>query len=170
MYIFALKFNTNFFSMKISFLLIGKTTDNRIASLIEEYQKRLKHYVPFSIEVLPELKNAKSLSEAQQKSAEGEMIVRAVPATAEMILLDEHGKEFRSMEFSEYLQKKMSAGRDIVFVVGGPFGFSETIYARANGKISLSKMTFSHQMVRLFFVEQLYRAMTILRHEPYHHE
>lgn len=170
MYIFALKFNTNFFSMKISFLLIGKTTDNRIASLIEEYQKRLKHYVPFSIEVLPELKNAKSLSEAQQKSAEGEMIVRAVPATAEMILLDEHGKEFRSMEFSEYLQKKMSAGRDIVFVVGGPFGFSETVYARANGKISLSKMTFSHQMVRLFFVEQLYRAMTILRHEPYHHE
>lgn len=170
MYIFALKFNTNFFSMKISFLLIGKTTDNRIASLIEEYQKRLKHYVPFCIEVLPELKNAKSLSEAQQKSAEGEMIVRAVPATSEMILLDEHGKEFRSMEFSEYLQKKMSAGRDIVFVVGGPFGFSETIYARANGKISLSKMTFSHQMVRLFFVEQLYRAMTILRHEPYHHE
>ena len=156
--------------MKISFLLIGKTTDNRIASLIEEYQKRLKHYVPFSIEVLPELKNAKSLSEAQQKSAEGDMIVRAVPATAEMVLLDEHGKEFRSVEFSDYLQKKMSAGRDIVFVVGGPFGFSETIYARANGKISLSKMTFSHQMVRLFFVEQIYRAMTILRHEPYHHE
>ena len=170
MYIFALKFNTNFFSMKISFLLIGKTTDNRIASLIEEYQKRLKHYVPFSIEVLPELKNAKSLSEAQQKSAEGEMIVRAVPATAEMILLDEHGKEFRSVEFSDYLQKKMSAGRDIVFVVGGPYGFSEAVYARANGKISLSKMTFSHQMVRLFFVEQIYRAMTILRHEPYHHE
>ena len=170
MYIFALKFNTNFFSMKISFLLIGKTTDNRIASLIEEYQKRLKHYVPFCIEVLPELKNAKSLSEAQQKSAEGEMIVRAVPATAEMILLDEHGKEFRSMEFSEYLQKKMSAGRDIVFVVGGPYGFSEAVYARANGKISLSKMTFSHQMVRLFFIEQIYRAMTILRHEPYHHE
>ena len=156
--------------MKISFLLIGKTTDNRIASLIEEYQKRLKHYVPFSIEVLPELKNVKSLSEAQQKSAEGEMIVRAVPAAAEMILLDEHGKEFRSMEFSEYLQKKMSAGRDIVFVVGGPYGFSEAVYARANGKISLSKMTFSHQMVRLFFVEQIYRAMTILRHEPYHHE
>ena len=156
--------------MKISFLLIGKTTDNRIASLIEEYQKRLKHYVPFSIEVLPELKNAKSLSEAQQKSAEGEMIVRAVPATAEMILLDEHGKEFRSVEFSDYLQKKMSAGRDIVFVVGGPYGFSEMVYARANGKISLSKMTFSHQMVRLFFVEQIYRAMTILRHEPYHHE
>ena len=156
--------------MKISFLLIGKTTDNRIASLIEEYQKRLKHYVPFSIEVLPELKNAKSLSEAQQKSAEGDMIVRAVPATAEMVLLDEHGKEFRSVEFSEYLQKKMSAGRDIVFVVGGPYGFSEAVYARANGKISLSKMTFSHQMVRLFFVEQIYRAMTILRHEPYHHE
>ena len=156
--------------MKIRLLLVGKTTDSRLVSLIEEYQNRLKHYVPFAIEVLSELRNAKSLSEEQQKTAEGEMILKAVSAAEEMILLDEHGKEFRSMEFSEYLQKKMSAGRDVVFVVGGPYGFSEAVYARANCKISLSKMTFSHQMVRLFFVEQIYRAMTILRHEPYHHE
>ena len=156
--------------MRITLLVVGKTTDCRLTSLIEEYQNRLKHYVPFSLEVLPELRNAKSLSEEQQKTAEGEMILKAVSTAEEMILLDEHGKEFRSMEFSEYLQKKMSAGRDIVFVVGGPYGFSEAVYARANGKISLSKMTFSHQMVRLFFVEQIYRAMTILRHEPYHHE
>ncbi len=156
--------------MKITLIVVGKTTDNRLTSLIEDYQNRLKHYVPFSLEVLPELRNAKSLSEEQQKTAEGEMILKTVSAAEEMILLDEHGKEFRSVEFSEYLQKKMSAGRDIVFVVGGPYGFSEAVYARANGKISLSKMTFSHQMVRLFFVEQIYRAMTILRHEPYHHE
>ena len=156
--------------MRIKLLVVGKTTDSRIVSLIDDYQNRLKHYVPFSLEVLPELRNAKSLSEEQQKTAEGEMILKAVSAAEEMILLDEHGKEFRSMEFSEYLQKKMSAGRDIVFVVRGPYGFSEAVYARANGKISLSKMTFSHQMVRLFFVEQIYRAMTILRHEPYHHE
>ena len=156
--------------MRIKLLVVGKTTDSRIVSLIDDYQNRLKHYVPFSLEVLPELRNAKSLSEEQQKTAEGEMILKAVSAAEEMILLDEHGKEFRSMEFSEYLQKKMSAGRDIVFVVGGPYGFSEAVYARANGKISLSKMTFPHQMVRLFFVEQIYRAMTILRHEPYHHE
>ena len=156
--------------MRIKLLVVGKTTDSRIVSLIDDYQNRLKHYVPFSLEVLAELRNAKSLSEEQQKTAEGEMILKAVSAAEEMILLDEHGKEFRSIEFSEYLQKKMSAGRDIVFVVGGPYGFSEAVYARANGKISLSKMTFSHQMVRLFFVEQIYRAMTILRHEPYHHE
>ena len=156
--------------MKIRLLLVGKTTDSRLVSLIEEYQNRLKHYVPFAIEVLPELRNAKSLSEEQQKRLEGEELLRRVPASAEMVLLDEHGKEFRSLEFSDYLQKKMSSGRDVVFVVGGPYGFSEAVYARANGKISLSKMTFSHQMVRLFFVEQIYRAMTILRHEPYHHE
>ena len=156
--------------MRIKLLVVGKTTDSRIVSLIDDYQNRLKHYVPFSLEVLAELRNAKSLSEEQQKTAEGEMFLKAVSAAEEMILLDEHGKEFRSIEFSEYLQKKMSARRDIVFVVGGPYGFSEAVYARANGKISLSKMTFSHQMVRLFFVEQIYRAMTILRHEPYHHE
>ena len=156
--------------MRISLLVVGKTTDARLVSLIDDYHRRLQHYVPFSLEVLPELRNAKSLSEEQQKRLEGEELLRRVPASAEMVLLDEHGKEFRSLEFSDYLQKKMSSGRDVVFVVGGPYGFSEAVYSRANGKISLSKMTFSHQMVRLFFVEQIYRAMTILRHEPYHHE
>ena len=156
--------------MRIKLLVVGKTTDSRIVSLIDDYQNRLKHYVPFAMEVLPELRNAKSLSEEQQKRLEGEELLRRVPASAEMVLLDEHGKEFRSLEFSDYLQKKMSSGRDVVFVVGGPYGFSEAVYARANGKISLSKMTFSHQMVRLIFTEQLYRACTIIKGEPYHHE
>ena len=121
-------------------------------------------------QVIPELKNTKALTSEQQKQAEGEMILKAVTSSADLILLDEHGKEFRSIEFADYVQKRMSSGRDVVFVVGGPYGFSEAVYQRANGKISLSKMTFSHQMVRLFFVEQLYRAMTILKGEPYHHE
>ena len=126
--------------------------------------------MPFALQVIPELKNTKALTMEQQKQAEGELILRAVGSNTDLVLLDEHGKEFRSVEFAEYLQKRMSSGRDVVFVVGGPYGFSESVYQRANGKISLSKMTFSHQMVRLFFVEQLYRAMTILRGEPYHHE
>lgn len=156
--------------MKIYLIVVGKTTDIRLETLIQEYQERLKHYVPFSIEVLPELKNAKSLTEEQQKIMEGDLILKAVPQSADLILLDEHGHEYRSVEFAAYLQKRMLSGRDIAFVVGGPYGFSPAVYARANGKISLSQMTFSHQMVRLFFVEQIYRAMTILRHEPYHHE
>ena len=138
--------------------------------MIQEYQKRLTHYIPFTIQVIPELKNTKALTTDQQKQAEGELILRAITSANDLVLLDEHGKEFRSIEFADYLQKKMSSGRDLVFVVGGPYGFSEAVYQRANGKISLSKMTFSHQMVRLFFVEQTYRAMTILRGEPYHHE
>jgi 23S rRNA (pseudouridine1915-N3)-methyltransferase len=138
--------------------------------LIQEYQKRLTHYVPFALQLIPELKNTKALTIEQQKQAEGDLILRAVGSNTDLVLLDEHGKEFRSVEFAEYVQKRMSSGRDVVFVVGGPYGFSEAVYQRANGKISLSKMTFSHQMVRLFFVEQLYRAMTILRGEPYHHE
>lgn len=156
--------------MKIYLIVVGKTTDIRLESLFQDYQERLKHYVPFSMEVLPELKNAKSLTEEQQKIMEGDLILKAVPQSADMILLDEHGHEYRSVEFADYLQKRMLSGRDIAFVVGGPYGFSPAVYARANGKISLSRMTFSHQMVRLFFVEQIYRAMTILRHEPYHHE
>ncbi len=156
--------------MKITLIVVGKTTDSRLQSLIDEYQNRLTHYVSFSMVVIPELKNAKSLSEDQQKQAEGEQILRfATPAT-DMVLLDEHGSEYRSLEFADYLQKKMSAGRDVLFVVGGPYGFSPAVYQRANGKISLSRMTFSHQMIRLLFVEQIYRAMTILRGEPYHHE
>ena len=156
--------------MKIYLIVVGKTTDIRLESLIQDYQERLKHYLPFSMEMLPELKNAKSLTEEQQKIMEGDLILKAVPQSADLILLDEHGHEYRSVEFADYLQKRMLSGRDIAFVVGGPYGFSPAVYARANGKISLSRMTFSHQMVRLFFVEQIYRAMTILRHEPYHHE
>lgn len=156
--------------MKITLLVVGKTTDSHIEALLQEYQRRLGHYISFSFNVIPELKNTKSLTAEQQKYQEGELILRAVAANADLILLDERGKEYRSIEFAEYLQKKMLSGRDVVFVVGGPYGFSEAVYQRANGKISLSKMTFSHQMVRLFFVEQIYRAMTILRGEPYHHE
>lgn len=151
-------------------LLVGKTTDARIEQLIQEYQKRLTHYLPFAIQVIPELKNTKALTPDQQKQMEGDLILRAVSTNVDLILLDEHGKEFRSVEFADYVQKRMSSGRDVVFVVGGPYGFADVVYERANGKISLSKMTFSHQMVRLFFVEQLYRALTILRGEPYHHE
>ena len=156
--------------MKITLLVVGKTTDTHIELLIQEYQKRLTHYIPFTLQIIPELKNTKSLTPEQQKQAEGELILRAITPNTDLVLLDEHGKEFRSVEFADYVQKRMSSGRDVVFVVGGPYGFSEGVYQRANGKISLSKMTFSHQMVRLFFVEQLYRAMTILRGEPYHHE
>lgn len=156
--------------MKIMLLLVGKTTDARIEQLIQEYQKRLTHYLPFAIQVIPELKNTKALTPDQQKQMEGDLILRAVSTNVDLILLDEHGKEFRSVEFADYVQKRMSSGRDVVFVVGGSYGFADVVYERANGKISLSKMTFSHQMVRLFFVEQLYRALTILRGEPYHHE
>ena len=156
--------------MKITLLLVGKTTNKSLEGLINDYQKRLEHYLPFEVKVLPELKNAKSLSFDQQKQLEGEMILKALSPTAYVMLLDEHGKEYRSIEFADWLQKIMTAGRDITFVVGGPYGFSPDVYGRANGKISLSQMTFSHQMVRLIFVEQIYRAMTILRGEPYHHE
>lgn len=156
--------------MKITLLVVGKTTDSHIQALLQDYQKRLGHYIPFSLTVIPELKNTKSLTSEQQKQAEGELILRNMTVSTDMILLDERGKEFRSVEFADYVQKKMSSGRDLVFVVGGPYGFSEAVYQRANGQISLSQMTFSHQMVRLFFVEQIYRAMTILRGEPYHHE
>ena len=156
--------------MKITLLVVGKTTDIHIDSLIQEYQKRLTHYIPFALQVIPEIKNTKALTSEQQKQAEGELILRSISPSTKLILLDEHGKEFRSIEYAEYLQKAMLSGQDIVFVVGGPYGFSDAVYQRANGKISLSKMTFSHQMVRLFFVEQTYRAMTILRGEPYHHE
>ena len=156
--------------MKVTLLVVGKTTDSHIDALIREYQKRLTHYLPFALQVIPELKNTKALTPDQQKQAEGELIMRAITPNTDLVLLDEHGKEFRSVEFADYVQKRMSSGRDVVFVVGGPYGFADTVYQRANGKISLSKMTFSHQMVRLFFVEQSYRAMTILRGEPYHHE
>lgn len=156
--------------MKITLLLTGKTSDARIASLIEDYRQRLQHYVPFEIVVLPDLKNAKALSEEQVKTAEGNLILQFLTPSMDVLLLDEHGREFRSVEFADYLQKKMSSGKDLTLVIGGPYGFSQAVYARANGKISFSQMTFSHQMIRIMAIEQLYRAMTILRHEPYHHE
>ena len=156
--------------MKITLLLTGKTSDARIASLIEDYQQRLRHYVPFEIVVLPDLKNAKALSEEQVKIAEGNLILQFLTPSMEVLLLDEHGREFRSIEFADFLQKKMSSGRDLTLVIGGPYGFSDAVYQRANGKISFSQMTFSHQMIRIMAIEQLYRAMTILRGEPYHHE
>lgn len=156
--------------MKISLLVVGKTTDARLQALIEEYQKRLVHYVPFELKVIPELRNAKNLSMDEQKQREGEQIFAMADAGSRLILLDEHGKEYRSVDFAAQLNKWMSAGRNLIFVVGGPYGFSEDVYSRAESKISLSQMTFSHQMIRLLFVEQIYRACTILRGEPYHHE
>lgn len=151
-------------------MVVGKTTDSRLQSLIDEYVKRLKHYVSFEFVVLPDIKNAKSLSEEQIKVAEGELVLSRVVPAFKLVLLDEHGQEFRSVEYAQWIQKQMSAGQDLVLLIGGPYGFSKEVYSRADGKISLSQMTFSHQMVRLLAIEQLYRAMTILRGEPYHHE
>lgn len=156
--------------MKISLLVIGKTTDSRLEALIDEYTKRLKHYVSFELVVVPDIKNAKSLSEEQLKTQEGLEILRRLTPSMEVYLLDEHGREFRSIEYADWLQKRMASGKDLTLIIGGAYGFSPAVYERANGKISLSQMTFSHQMIRLLAVEQLYRAMTILRGEPYHHE
>lgn len=153
----------------IKLLLVGKTTDKHLETLISDYQNRLTHYLPFEVKVIPDLKQGK-LSFEQQKTQEGERILAAVPGNARLILLDERGTQFRSVEFAEYMQKQLAATPNIVFVVGGPYGFSQAVYDRADAMLSLSKMTFSHQMIRLLFVEQLYRAMTILRNEPYHHE
>ncbi|MDO4229637.1 MAG: 23S rRNA (pseudouridine(1915)-N(3))-methyltransferase RlmH, partial [Capnocytophaga sp.] len=138
--------------------------------LISDYEKRLSHYVNFELQIISDIKNTKSLTEDQQKNKEGELILKQLENSFDVILLDERGKEYTSVGFSEFLQKKMNIGiRQLVFVIGGPYGFSDELYARANGKLSLSKMTFSHQMIRLFFIEQIYRAFTILKNEPYHH-
>ena len=157
--------------MRTYLILIGKTTNSHIVSLIDDYASRLKHYIGFDIITIPELKNTKSLSAEQQKQQEGELILKQLQAGDHVVLLDEHGKELRSVEFSHYMEQRMqTVSKRLVFIIGGPYGFSPDIYAKANEKLSLSKMTFSHQMVRLIFVEQLYRAMTIMRGEPYHHE
>ena len=157
--------------MRIGLILVGKTVNRHFVELIDDYAERVKHYIGFDITVIPELKNTKSLSPEQQKQQEGEMILKQFQAGDHVVLLDEHGKELRSVEFSKYMEQKMqTVSKRLVFVIGGPYGFSQDVYARANEKMSLSKMTFSHQMVRLIFVEQLYRAMTIMRGEPYHHE
>ena len=150
--------------------MVGKTVDGRLTSLIDEYRDRLKHYIPFEPVVIPDIKNAKSLTQDQLKTAEGEAILARLTPSMDVLLLDEHGHEYRSVEFADFLQRKMTAGRDLALVIGGAYGFSKAVYERANGKISLSQMTFSHQMIRLMAIEQIYRAMTILRNEPYHHE
>lgn len=157
--------------MKITLLTIGKTEDKYLIEGIEIYLKRLKHYILFKIKEIPELKNTKSLSREQQKSKEAELIFKNLNSTDHVILLDEKGKELSSIQFSGFLNNKMVGGlQNLVFIVGGPYGFNEDIYDRCNDKISFSKMTFSHQMIRLFFAEQLYRACTILKGEPYHHD
>ncbi|WP_191858931.1 23S rRNA (pseudouridine(1915)-N(3))-methyltransferase RlmH [Hanstruepera ponticola] len=156
--------------MTIKLLAIGKTDNKQLQTLIADYQKRLRHYIKFDFEIIPDLKKAKNLSAIQQKQKEGELILSRINPTDILILLDENGKQMDSVVFSQYLQKHMNSGiKQLIFVIGGPYGFSEEVYNKAQGKLSLSKMTFSHQMIRLFIVEQLYRAFTILKNEPYHH-
>lgn len=157
--------------MKVLLLVIGKTDAAYIRAGIDEYEKRLTRYVPYEMKVLPDVKNAKSMSEGVQKEKEGDMLLAEILPTDYVVLLDENGKQFSSVDFSGFLaQKMLNATKRLVFVIGGPYGFAERIYKRADDKVSLSKMTFSHQMVRMIFAEQLYRAMTIMRGEPYHHE
>ncbi len=156
--------------MKTELILVSETTDKHLAAGIDDYVSRICHYLPFAITVIPELKNTKNMTEEQQKVREGELILQKIQPSDTVVLLDEHGKEFRSIEFADWLQKKQNTARRLVFVIGGPYGFSESIYKRADEQLSLSKMTFSHQMVRLLFVEQIYRACTIIKGEPYHHE
>jgi Uncharacterized conserved protein len=156
--------------MTLRFLVIGKTEISFLEKLIEEYQKRIKFYIKFEIEIIPALKNMKNISQEEQKNREGILLLQKIANNEHLILLDERGKEYTSVEFSYFLQKIMNTGtKQCTFAIGGAYGFSPAVYARANGACALSKMTFSHQMVRLFFVEQLYRAFTILNNEPYHH-
>jgi 23S rRNA (pseudouridine1915-N3)-methyltransferase len=157
--------------MKIKLIAVGKTDNKHLQQLIADYQNRLKYYIGFEFIVIPDIKNTKNLREAQQKEAEGKAILKYLIPSDQLLLFDEIGKTYNSVEFSKFLQKKMLSGcKQVIFVIGGPYGFSEEVYKRANGKIALSAMTFSHQMVRLFVVEQLYRAFTIIKNEPYHHK
>jgi len=156
--------------MTIKLVCVGKTDKRELEDLISIYSERLHHYIKFELEVISDLKKTKNLDENQQKTKEGDLILSGTQNSDFLVLLDENGKQYDSVAFSEYIQKRMNTGlKRLIFVIGGPYGFSDTVYARANGKISLSKMTFSHQMVRLFATEQLYRAFTILKNEPYHH-
>lgn len=157
--------------MKIKLIAVGKTDSSAIEGLYNEYIRRLSRMGDFSLEIIPDVKNTKNLSQVEQKTREGEAILSSVSSTDIVILLDERGREYTSMEFAAYLQKHMNSGiRTLCFVIGGPYGFSDAVYNRANGKISLSRMTFSHQMIRLFFIEQIYRAHTIMAGLPYHHQ
>ena len=157
--------------MNIELIVVGKTDMKEVEALVTMYTKRLNHYVRFAITTIADIRNTKKLSEAEQKRLEGEAILRLINDSDHLMLLDEHGSEFRSIEFAEMIQRRMSAGtKRLVFVIGGPYGFSDAVYQRSNSKLSLSKMTFSHQIVRAIFTEQLYRAFTILKNDPYHHE
>ena len=156
--------------MKTVLILVGKTTDRNLSTAIDNYVQRIGHYMPFSIVIIPELKNTKSLCTQQQKEAEGELILRQLQTTDHVVLLDEHGQEPRSIELARWLQQRQQSVRRLVFVIGGPYGFSSSVYQRAQEQLSLSRLTFSHQLVRLVFTEQLYRACTIIKGEPYHHE
>ena len=156
--------------MKTELVLVGKTVNKHFIAGIKDYAERITHYMPFNITTIPELKNTKSLSEQQQKEREGELILKLIQPSDTVVLMDEHGLEFRSIEFAKWIERKQATARRLVFIIGGPYGFSEKVYQVANEKISMSKMTFSHQMIRLIFVEQIYRAMTILNGGPYHHE
>ena len=156
--------------MKITLLVVGKTTDTIVENLTNVYIKRLEHYLDFQFQIIPELKNTKAMSEAEQKQREGELILKAAHGASRVVLLDEKGSEYTSVEFSQKISGYMNSGqKSVVFVIGGPYGFSPEVYKAAHEKISLSKMTFSHQMVRAIFTEQLYRAFTIIKGEPYHH-
>jgi 23S rRNA (pseudouridine1915-N3)-methyltransferase len=157
--------------MKIKLLVVGKTDNIMLLELIETFQKRINRYLNFSIEIIPDSKQRKKLSKEKQKSKEGELIINKLMANDRMFLFDENGKSFSSVDFSNLIQKQMNSGiKQIVMVIGGPYGFSNNVYEKAYSKISLSKMTFTHQMVRLIAVEQIYRGLTILKNEPYHHQ
>lgn len=156
--------------MKTTLIQVGKTVNKHFIACIDDYVERIRHYMPFEIVTIPELKNTKKLTEKQQKEREGELIIQQLSTSDTVILLDEHGKEMRSVELASWLQKRCQTSRRLVFIIGGPYGFSESVYQRANEMLSLSKLTFSHQMIRLTFTEQIYRACTIIKGEPYHHE
>lgn len=157
--------------MKITLIAIGKTEDKYLIEGMEKYLTRLKHYINFTLVIIPDIKNTKNLTQSQQKAKEAELILKQLNNSDTVVLLDEKGKKYTSVKFADYLNKQMVGSiQHLVFVIGGPYGFDQSIYQRANGNLSLSDMTFSHQMVRLFFIEQLYRAFTILKNEPYHHE
>ncbi|MBO5545453.1 MAG: 23S rRNA (pseudouridine(1915)-N(3))-methyltransferase RlmH [Bacteroidales bacterium] len=157
--------------MRLTLLTVGRTDIPWVREGLDMYVSRIRHYVPFELREIPELKGVSALTREQIKEREGELILKQLRPADEVILLDEHGREYRSLEFADWLGRRMAgSGRDLVFVIGGAYGFSDAVYARAAAKVSLSKMTYSHQLVRTIFAEQLYRAFTILRGEPYHHE
>ena len=156
--------------MKVELLLIGKTVNRHFVAGIEDYVSRINHYLPLTVTVITKLKNNKKMTESQQKTLEGQLILKKITPSDTVVLLDEHGKELRSVELAAWLEKKQNTTRKIVFVIGGPYGFAPEVYERADEQLSLSRLTFSHQMVRLIFTEQLYRACTIIKGEPYHHE